>query len=377
MGVTRGDRCDMRRLVFILLVSSLALTVILVQNGAIPTARAASPDIFQGNLVLTVNNVTVIQGLFNINGSVTVENNATLILRNAVVNFMQTSGSQFGMTFQNPVNGNPRLIVENATLTSGGYVLWVSFIGNSSCTADHVAWADPIHFALQDYSSMSMSDSNVYAIINYGGFFEASNSTMSYLQILDNSASAIVSSSYIASLTSFYSGAQCILSDSNIGGIYTRFDGLAQLVNSTYSSYDPWDTSRITVSWYLDVHVVDEVAQNVPYANVTAAYANATVAESKLTDINGLTRLTLMQKMLNASGQYPAGNYTVEATHGIYSNNTSINMTGNQEITLTLNGFIVPEFQSLLILPLFMTLTLVVVIISRRRHSMKTKPLSH
>ncbi len=365
----------MRRLVFILLVSSLALTVILVQNGAIPTARAASPDTFQGNLVLTGNNVTVIEGRFDINGSVTIQNNATLILRNAIVNFTQTSPHQFSMSLQNPTNGNPRLIIENTTLLAGGTSFIINFFANSSCTADLVsASQDNVHFWLNDLSHVSMSNSNVFAVIHYGGSFEASNSSISVFQIFQ-SGSANVSSSYMGQLLN-QGTADVIVSDSAINALYTDDQSLVQLVNST-SNYYGITTGRVTVSWYLDVHVVDDVAQNVPSANVTATYTNTTVAESKLTDANGLTRLILMQKMLNASGQYPVGNYTVEATHGIYSNNTSINMTGNQEITLTLNGFIVPEFQSLLILPLFMTLTLVVVIVSRRRHSMKTKSLSH
>jgi len=61
-----------------------------VYKENIPQIKASS-DIHQGDLVLVGNNVTVIEGQFDINGSILVEENATLILRNAVLNFTQAS----------------------------------------------------------------------------------------------------------------------------------------------------------------------------------------------------------------------------------------------------------------------------------------------
>jgi hypothetical protein len=92
------------------------------------------------------------------------------------------------------------------------------------------------------------------------------------------------------------------------------------------------------------------------------------MAESKLTDINGWTNLTLMDRMLNATGEYPVGNYTVEATYETYLNSTTVNMTENMQIILSM-PFVVPEFQSLLILPLCMLTTLLVVIVYRRKRT--------
>ena len=40
----------------------------------------ASPDIFQGDLILQGNNVTVIEGRFDINGSIIVEENCCFIV---------------------------------------------------------------------------------------------------------------------------------------------------------------------------------------------------------------------------------------------------------------------------------------------------------
>lgn len=77
--------------------------------------------VYLGDLYLSDNDVYVIEGVFNINGSIIVEENATLILENALLNFTQTAHGQFNMTFQNPKDGNPKLIVENASIGSNGY----------------------------------------------------------------------------------------------------------------------------------------------------------------------------------------------------------------------------------------------------------------
>jgi hypothetical protein len=114
---------------------------------------------------------------------------------------------------------------------------------------------------------------------------------------------------------------------------------------------------------------VDSLAQNVPLANVTVTFPNATLADSEVSDVNGWARFTLLEKMMNATGEYPVGNYTVEATYEGYSDIKSVNMNDSQQITLTLESFVIPEFPSLIILPLLMIATLIAVIIYRRKHS--------
>lgn len=114
--------------------------------------------------------------------------------------------------------------------------------------------------------------------------------------------------------------------------------------------------------------MTDLEGTDVPSANVTARYPNATVAESKLTDANGWTRLILMEKMINATGNHPVGNYTTTAKYDVHTGQKPVNMTGNKEITISL-PFIIPEFPSFLILPLFMIVTSLAVIVYRRKHA--------
>jgi hypothetical protein len=143
--------------------------------------------------------------------------------------------------------------------------------------------------------------------------------------------------------------------------LYSSENSTLWLVNSTSNEYDIGDWSQISVSWYLDVHVVDSNGTSVAYADVTATYPNSTVAESKLTDTNGWARLTLMEKLMNATGSYPIGNYTITTRYNTHEEQQSENMAGNRQITI-------PEFPSFLIPPLFMIMTLLAVIIYKKRY---------
>ncbi len=128
----------------------------------------ASPDgVYQGNLILNGNNVTLIEGRFDINGSIIVEENATLILRNAVLNFTQTADYQFNITFRNPVNGNPRFIVENSTINTNEFYIRIYLYQNSTgdiykLKSHGYYWR--ILFGLYDYSVLKVSNSTLSGI---------------------------------------------------------------------------------------------------------------------------------------------------------------------------------------------------------------------
>ena len=377
----------MRKFALIVLLSSLLLTLPFMYKGNIPKVKA-SPDVHQGDLILTGNNVTVIEGQFDINGSIIVEENATLILRNAVLNFTQVRDYQFNMTFSNPTNGNPKLLAENTTLTTA-YSFNVRFHGNSSCKADKLEVWPPYSVGywwwMYDSSVVSISNSRVYMVTAYAdSIFEAFNSTMRYMNAYSQ-VSVNISLSYIESLSCSDSSAVNVsnsniwqleakastvatASDSTINELYTYHSSVLRLVNSTYTSCSIYNESKVYVCWYLGVQVIDSDGADIPSANVTARYPNATVAESKLTDANGWTRLILMEKMINATGNHPVGNYTTTAKYEVHTGQKSVNMTGNKEITISL-PFIIPEFPSLIILPLFMIATLLAAMIHRRKRT--------
>ncbi|MBS7632951.1 hypothetical protein KEJ15_04935 [Candidatus Bathyarchaeota archaeon] len=387
---------------------------IIIRYYTIPTIR-------QGNLVLEGNDICVIEGKFDINGSIIVTENATLILRNAVVNFTQTSNYQHNMTFRNPVDGNPRLQSENSVITSG---YWFEVILYDNSSATFASSTDTAYLQVYGSATASISDSTIeFLAVGDSAVVSVVNSTISYaLSAWGDTSVVSVSNSTVEFLATKAMSVNCTfanvvpgflpfwnfhinssmvigtggyapnvtLVDTNVNGwqfefqessnatiidsqlVYLHCYGYSNvwLVNTTAGLIQFTMDGIVYVSWYLDAHVVDSIGQDVPSANVNATYTNATIAESELTDIGGWARLTLMEKMMNASGSYPLGNYTVSVTYTTHSTNATIEMTENKQITLMLEDFVVSEFPAFIILPLFMMATLVLVFIFGKKHSL-------
>ncbi len=409
----------------------------------------SSLAIHQGDLILQGSNVTIIEGRFDINGSVLIEDNATLVLRDAVLNFTQSHSYEFRMNLQNPSDGNPRLIVQNTTITSD-YSLYVQSYANSSLEGDRLLCSSTIRFFAHDNASISLSNSDLYelhahgsslvstvdsyfvwligdryseitatnctlvqlragenttvvatdCIISYDIISEASsvncsinelqsgsvgywnfglNSSMifgaggwapnvtlvnssinSWSFVLYGLSNATIANCKLTRLGSYdyavvfvynstndgwvsaHGFSSCHLYDTVISTVEAHDNATSQLLNSTYKQARLYNFGIVLASWYLDVYVKDAVDQAVPSAGVTVYYPNASVFDSELTDENGWARLTLVEKMINETGEYPVGNYTVEAVYDIYSADTSVNMTENQHVALQLS-FIIPE----------------------------------
>jgi len=397
-----------RKFVFIVFVSSLLLSLAFLQKGNIPTVKAF-PDVYQGDLILNGNNVTVIEGMFDINGSIIVEENATLILRNALLNFVQTTNNQFNLTLRNPANGNPRLMAYNSTIDSNAD-LRLTLKGNSTADLNKaiIPWRVPCR--AEDVSILSISNSSyvdtLFAESGSSALIMVQNSTIHQwqnygyntapeAQVYDSTIDNLLigSSSVNCTISGLHSGLvtywnfieNCsVASSGGPGGVapnitlintqvglwgFAFYSSSNVMVIDSLVQASAYGQTIIQIFWYLDVHVVDDINQDVPYANVTATYPNTTLAESKLTGEDGWTKLTLIEKIKNSTGEYPIGIYTVEATYETYSNTTTVEMTGTQQITLTLEGFIIPEFPSFLILPLLLIATLLAVIVYRRKHT--------
>ena len=370
----------------------------------------SSTSIHQGDLIINGDDVFIIENeRFDINGSIIVADNGTLILRNALLNFTQTTNNQFNLTLRNPANGNPRMVAYNSTIDSNAD-LDFSLEGNSTAELNNVTIPWRVECFPDDISMLSISNSSyvntLFAESGSSALIIVRNSTIHQWQNYgyNQAPKALVYDSVIDNLLIGSSSINCTISGFNPGIVaYWNFvencsvvssggpGGVAPNITLTntqvsllrfafYSSSNvvtidsvvqafAYGEARIQVFWYLDVQVVDDINQAVPSASITATYPNATLAESKLTGEDGCVKLTLMEKIQNATGEYPVGIYTVKATYETYSNTTTVEMTGPQQITLSLEGFIIPEFPSFLILPLFMMLTLLAVIIYRRKHS--------
>ncbi|MGD8566316.1 MAG: hypothetical protein PVF96_08220 [Candidatus Bathyarchaeota archaeon] len=401
----------MKRFLLISFVLFTLLISIFIHWRGISVVKS-SPDIHQGDLVLQGNNVTVIEGSFDINGSIIIEENATLVLRNAILNITHPGG----IFLQNPVNGNPRLqatdtvivrtfynriydnssvtfsncssvgfyyfndevnstildstinflqirgspkvIIANSTIERMGIVSFSSNVSISNLSPGFFDfWDFRINCSVHVYPSGQAPNVSLTQVTINNWEFSFQSSTGSYQEIINSEISNLHSNGVTHT-------SAC---NSSFGKIELYSVSEVKLTNSTCTTYRPRANSTIYMNWYLNVQVIDSIDQNVPSANVTATYINATIAEQKLTATNGKTRLTLMQKMLNVTGEYIIGNYTIEATYDIYSTSTSVNMTENKQITLKLEDFVIPEFPSLHVLTIFMIIILLTVTFYRRR----------
>lgn len=455
----------------------LILSINLASLTKMGTAQVrVSSEIFQGDLIIADNNVTIIEGQFDINGSIIVEENATLIIRNAAMNFALTHNGQFNMSFRNPSLGNPRLLVENASINSNNCYMTINLFENSSAELNGLNLgsdlATPYPYVLlygeslatmqnstvtyipvmgnselvasnssianvggYDASSVTLTncevgsmtagdaaslmvanctfnvDARILAVdLNYSltglasGLFEywsfttnctvqgaaapnftavntqvgnwsfisqgCSNATISNsetctLRFLDSSRGQLsnVTTGWIIS----HDNATADFNDSTTDWIFTYNNSRIMLTNSTCRNYYiAQDESEIGFNWYLDTFIKDSINQPVSLANVTATYPNATVAESRLTDENGHARLTLLEKIRNATGQYFVGFYTIEATYETYSNSTTVAISGNQELELVFEDLQIPEYPSILAMPIFLLITLIALIVCKR-----------
>ena len=448
----------MRKLVFAILVSFLLVALAFMQRGAISPVKAA-PSIYQGDLILTGNNVTTIERRFNINGSIIVEENATLFLKDAFLNFTTIDKLQYNITLRNPSNGNPHLLAHNSTITSE-YAMNLYLRNNSTAIIDNSTIPIPCFLHALDNSNISISlssnvsslmatDSSVVSIYNstvlsmHGydssevqildseiqhlliasasvncAISNLESGLISYWSLITNCSVNILPGGFTPNITiantsvgnwmfdfyevsnisvrnsnvwnlfvhgdlvlslesttcsyvSAYGSSVLLINDSAITYLYAYDFSNSWLLNSTYAYLYLKNSAKVHVSWYLDVRVEDSVGQDVPSALVRTFYPSepGLTLVSGFTDTQGLVRLTLPEKMMNVTGEYPVGNYTVEVTYDIYSDDTTVNMTENKQITLTLEDFIIPEFPLLLVLPLFMIATLLAVIVIVRRRN--------
>ena len=460
---------------FVLFGSFLLLILASMQMGAVRMVFADFPSVHQGDLVLSGNDVFIIDGRFDINGSIVVEGNATLFLRNSELIFMLTENGQFNMSLRNPENGNPRLIIENTSISSGSsFYVDLYLYSNSSAQVDELLTSLFVDVIMYQGSSLTLTDSAANYFVTYqDSKLVASNSTVNSVSGLDNSQILAVnttigvlsaednahvslsnctvsaqigtvdvncsiielkpgltdswnmftncsvtgnvfpnvtftdtqvnswgfffwgnsnvsiirsdiefvrllnsSSSTIHEARMFwiysYNSSTIIAYDSSLNWAFSYDNSKIWLVNTTMVLPTTSNQSHVYFSWYLDVHVVDVIGQDVPNATVTATFPNYTLAETERTKSDGWARLTLTEKTWDSTGKHPVGNYSIEAMYETHVKNITVNLKESQKLTLTLD-FTVPELPSFLTLALFMIITLIAVTVHRHKRGTRSR----
>jgi len=149
------------------------------------------------------NNVTVIEGLHQINGSIIVEENATLILRNATLNFTTTQSYQFEIKLQNPRGGTPRIIIENSEIiTTGDHRLEIRLFDNSTAKITGLTMPEDIQINTHYTASLEIADSEIQGTIRgrWNSSCSITNATIHELEGNDNTQIHVANSEITGSL---------------------------------------------------------------------------------------------------------------------------------------------------------------------------------
>lgn len=474
----------------IMLISTLFLVFVLVQGGKTVAAIISLP--IQGDIIIDDNDVVTIEGIYDINGSILIEENGTLILRNAIVTFTETFSRQHNLTLQNPSHGKPRLLVFNSTIQSSNPLYDVLtyatanstveinhstissyldafdtsevLISNSSLVtiqygygSSHVDVHNSTMQEWQNYASTTanVQDSHVMDLVlgstsvncsilglkggffthwNYlldcnvvvlaGGlspnitlidtsvdgwrlaFYGASNtnvmnSTLGEFSLLTGTSIGMLDSTrsdyvYLSGFTLLrarnitidqmqtydsatatidtcsvvnvqaYGSSSILANVTSFTSVHCYDSSIVGFLNSGYSNLVFHDNGAAMVGWNLDVHVIDQIGQDVASANVTAYFSNSTVVMSVLTDVTGWARVIIAEKLMNITGEFPFTNYLVQAKQGIYTNQTVLNITDNQQTTIQLPT-IVSETHSIFFVLALATTTLICTGFGRKR----------
>lgn len=306
-------------------VSSINCSIVRIKPGTFDSwnfwsncSIAITPDGHASNITLT--NTYIQCWEFFLHGS----SNATIA--NSIINTMHISDSCIlyicNSTISNylHISGSPIVHITNSNLPNDVYIWGSTHVSIVNSKVDWLSIRTHIHAIIEISNSTTINKLDVY----YHSNVSVSDCTISeYSRVSDSS--------------------------------------VVWFINSTYNLRYVSDSAQVYVCWYLAVHIVDKEGSDVYYANVTITHSTGTVAEKKVANVNGWASFILVEKMINATGAYPIENYTVTATYENYSGEQTVNMTGNKQITIRL-PFIIPEFPTILILPLLITAALIAVI---------------
>jgi hypothetical protein len=345
----------MKRLGLVLLTLALCLASARVQ-GRNNFALQAFKGVLSGDLNLAGNNVTIIEGQFDIDGNVIVTQNATLILRNAIVNIVQHGDFEHDIVLTNSTGGRPTLEVDN-TIINSTYKYSIHAYQNSSISAhdSYLAAQTPAYgwISLQDSSSGSFQNVTVHGLdsmtkANYttidGSSIDILNiyglADINYSNITQSnsygSSLALIGECSIAQAQTFDSSGQDI-QWSTVDSVFTYNESSAGLISCNYSNCVAYDESRVFVGWWLAIQVEDSIGQMVPYSNISYNDENK-IWLYTVTDSGGQTRLVLAEKIIDASGMHNVENHVVIAAKDGYLNQTTVTMNENKNVTMRLEG---------------------------------------
>jgi hypothetical protein len=320
-----------------------------------------------GDIILSGNDVMVVKDArFELNGSLLMSGNSTLILDNAVwVPIISPYGNSYTM------HDNSQLILRRGSqLQSAGiYDLHIydnALINLTDSSIEKSVYGWPS-------SRVQMLNSNV----SYLALDSDSRGRSSLLMV--NSAGTVGCNGNTEIVNSALSALAVSLDarivDSSIGSLVVRGgsspnDGYfgpyvtCYLINSTYGSLDKGNfyNGTIYIEWQLTVSVESE-GQPVEGANVQVYYShNGSLAAQQTTLSNGEVQFDLPETEITPLGSIYLGNYTVKISCGATQAEENITLDSSKQITIPMQIYI-PQFPTFLVLVLFVMISLLIILI--------------
>jgi len=295
-----------------------------------------------GDLALSGNDVMVVKDArFELNGSLLITDNSTLILDNAVwLPILSPHGNSYTMK-----NSSQLILRNNSQFLSGGILREALYIydnalinlTDSSMEIRVYGWPSSIVQMFNSTAYVALdSDArgrssllmvNSAGTVGVYGNTEIVNSTLTDLAV---SLDARVVDSSIGSLV--VRGG----SSPNAGyfGPYVK----CYLINSTYGSLDKSNfySGAIYVEWYLTVTVESE-GQPVESANVQVYYAHdGSLAAQQTTPSSGQVQFELPEWEITEIGSRYLGDYTVKTSYGAAQAEANVTLTASKDMTVEL-----------------------------------------
>lgn len=194
---------------------------------------------------------------------------------------------------------------------------WVS-TGNAVILKSNVTQVQLVLYVISDVSLDGLSK----------GFID-------YLKVLD----LIIDDSQIGGWGILARSSTASISDSFIDYVIARGSSLVNLINTSVIDAQAIHSSKVYVSWFLDVLVTDITGSPVEGALVEIHFENSTLFADGDTDEKGVVEFILFEKMINSTGTFFFYNYRIKAKYDGYLNEMILDsITDNMNASIRIKG---------------------------------------
>lgn len=235
------------------------------------------------DLLVNDHNTTTFAGTqFTYRGRIIIRDHGTLVIENAGLVIDQNNDNQF----QIYVQGDGRLVLSSATLSSGKY-LWVYLNDNATMDVSSSSVSANIRISLGDRSSLNVTGSVI------GSDIVTQSNSQSVLRAWNSTF-----------LTAW----------SNFGGSAKAY--LTSIVIPSVPAIQPKEAAVVYLYRWVDITVLDGNNKPLPNAHVVMSYYLGTgVYAQGTSDSKGVALFAGLANVIDSSGYTFVGNYKLNATY--------------------------------------------------------------